>query len=302
MILRALTAAIALSLSQSLSLAPFAHAQDVPEVETTDLGGGVYMLATHVAGNVAVITGEDGVWMIDTQMGHIAPALDEAQKAVSDGAEVRLVLNTHLHGDHVLGNAYFAERGALIMAHSSVRERLMNPSPNAVTGNTPEPLSGGFLPVIGIPGDSEITLNGHTARIHYTPDAHTDGDLWVHFVEADIIHTGDLLFSGMYPFIDLDNGGTVDGMIAGMEAIAGAAGPETRIIPGHGGLSTREDLLASIAMLTAARDAVAALVAEGLSLDEVQAANPLAPFHDEWNWRFITTERMTAILYQDAAR
>ncbi|MCH8490146.1 MAG: MBL fold metallo-hydrolase [Oceanicaulis sp.] len=296
MFLRALTAAFA------LCLAPSAQAQDVPEVETTDLGDGVYMLATHVAGNVAVITGEDGVWMIDTQMGHIAPALDEAQKAVSDGADVRLVLNTHLHGDHVLGNAYFAERGALIMAHASVRERLMNPSPSAVTGTTPEPLSGGFLPVIGIPGDSEITLNGHTARIHYTPDAHTDGDLWVHFVEADVIHAGDLLFSGMYPFIDLDNGGTVDGMIAGMQAIAGAAGPDTRIIPGHGGLSTREDVLASIAMLTAARDAVAALAAEGHSLDAVQAANPLAPFHDDWNWRFITTDRMTAILYRDATR
>lgn len=296
MILRALTAAIA------LSLAPPALAQDVPEIETTDLGDGVYMLATHVAGNVAIITGADGVWMIDTQMGPIAPGLDEAQKAVSGGTDVRLVLNTHLHGDHVLGNAYFAERGALIMAHASVRERLMNPSPNAVTGNTPEPLSGGFLPVIGIPGGSEIILNGHTARIHHTPDAHTDGDLWVHFVEADIIHAGDLLFSGMYPFIDLDNGGTVDGMIAGMQAIADAAGPDTRIIPGHGQLSTREDVLAGIAMLTAARDAVSALAAEGLSLDQVQAANPLAPFHDDWNWRFITTERMTAILYRDATR
>ncbi len=296
MTLRALTAAFA------LCLAPFAHAQDVPEVETTDLGDGVYMLATHVAGNVAVITGEDGVWMIDTQMGDIAPALDEAQKAVSGGAEVRLVLNTHLHGDHVLGNDYFAERGALIMAHASVRERLMNPSANAVTGSTPEPLSGGFLPVIGIPGDSQITLNGHTARIHHAPDAHTDGDLWIHFEEADLIHSGDLLFSGMYPFIDLDNGGTVAGMIAGMQAIADAAGGDTRIIPGHGPLSTREDVLASIAMVSAARAAVAELAAQGLSLDEVQAANPLAPFHDDWNWRFITTERMTVILYRDVTR
>ncbi|MCC5996844.1 MAG: MBL fold metallo-hydrolase [Oceanicaulis sp.] len=292
----------ALALAAAFSFISAAHAQEAPEVETTDLGDGVYMLATHVAGNVAVITGEDGVWMIDTQMAHIAPALDEAQKAVSGGAEVRLVLNTHLHGDHVLGNEYFAERGALIMAHTSVRDRLKNPSANAVTGATPEPLSGGFLPVIGIPGGGEIILNGHTARIHHTPDAHTDGDLWVHFEEADVIHAGDLLFSGMYPFIDLDNGGTVDGMIAGMQAIAGAAGPDTRIIPGHGPLSAREDVLASIAMLTAARDAVAELAAQGLSLDEVQAANPLAPFHDEWNWRFITSERMTATLYRDATR
>lgn len=296
MILRALSAAFALALAAS------AAAQDAPAVETTDLGHGVYMLATGVAGNVAVSVGADGVWMIDTQMAPIAPGLDAAQKAVSDGAGVRLVLNTHLHGDHVLGNAYFAERGALIMAHTSVRGRLEAPSPNAVTGATPEPLSGGFLPVIGIPGGTEITLNGLTARIHHVPDAHTDGDLWIHFVEADIIHTGDLLFSGLFPFIDLNNGGAVDGMITGLQAIADAAGPDTRIIPGHGPLSTREDVLASLAMLTAARDAVTALAAQGLSLEDVIAAAPLASFHDEWNWRFITTERMTATLYRDATR
>ncbi|MBI1263494.1 MAG: MBL fold metallo-hydrolase [Alphaproteobacteria bacterium] len=296
MILRALSAAFALALAAS------AAAQDAPAVETTDLGHGVYMLATGVAGNVAVSVGADGVWMIDTQMAPIAPGLDAAQKAVSDGAGVRLVLNTHLHGDHVLGNAYFAERGALIMAHTSVRGRLEAPSPNAVTSATPEPLSGGFLPVIGIPGGTEITLNGLTARIHHVPDAHTDGDLWIHFVEADIIHTGDLLFSGLFPFIDLNNGGAVDGMITGLQAIADAAGPDTRIIPGHGPLSTREDVLASLAMLTAARDAVAALAAQGLSLEDVIAAAPLASFHDEWNWRFITTERMTATLYRDATR
>ncbi|WBQ12811.1 MBL fold metallo-hydrolase [Hyphomonadaceae bacterium BL14] len=286
----------------ALCLAPVAAAQDGPAVDTTDLGNGIYMLSTGVAGNVAVSVGADGVWMIDTQMAPIAPALDAAQKAVSDGGEVRLVLNTHLHGDHVLGNAYFAERGALIMAHTSVRARLQSPAPNAVTGNTPEPLSGGFLPVIGIPGQSEIVLNGLTARIHYAPDAHTDGDLWVHFVEADIIHAGDLLFSGLFPFIDLDNGGDVEGMIAGMQAIADAAGADTVIIPGHGPLSTREDLVASIDMLTAARDAVAELAARGLTLQEVIAAAPLAPFHEDWNWRFITTERMTATLYRDATR
>lgn len=296
MILRALTAAAALGLASA------AAAQEGPAVETTDLGHGVYMLSTGMAGNVAVSIGEDGVWMIDTQMAPIAPALDAAQKALSDGGEVRLVLNTHLHGDHVLGNAYFAERGALIMAHTSVRARLQSPSPNAVTGNTPEPLAGGFLPVIGMSGESEIFLNGLTARIHYAPDAHTDGDLWVHFVEADLIHAGDLLFSGLFPFIDLDNGGDVEGMIAGMQAIADAAGPDTQIIPGHGPLSTREDVLASIAMLTAARDAVAGLAAQGLSLQGVIAAAPLAPFHDDWNWRFITTERMTATLYRDATR
>jgi len=106
----------------------------------------------------------------------------------------------------------------------------------------------------------------------------------------------------MFPFIDLDNGVDVDGMIAGMQAIADAAGPDTQIIPGHGPLSTRADVLASIDMLTAARDAVGELAAQGLTQQEVMAAAPLAPFHEEWNWRLITTERMTATLYRDATR
>jgi len=280
--------------------APASGQEGGVEVETVDLGSGVYMLSTGMAGNVGVSVGPDGVFMIDTQFGHIAPALDAAQKAVSGGREVALVLNTHLHGDHVLGNAYFAERGAVIMAHENVRPRLIEPSASQLTGRTPDPLEGGFLPVINI-GDegAVITMNGLTARMHHAPDAHTDGDLWVHFEEADVIHAGDLLFSGLFPFIDLDNGGTVEGFIAGMQAVADAAGPDTAIIAGHGPLSTREDVLASISMVSEARARVAALAAQGLDLESVRQAAPLDDFHEDWNWGFITTERMIWTLYRD---
>lgn len=268
-------------------------------VETQDLGGGVYGLITNRAGNVGISVGEDGVFMIDTQFAPIAPFLDRAQRAVSGDQPVELVLNTHLHGDHMMGNTWFAERGATIMAHESVRPALINPVTANLTGATPDPLSGDYLPVINLSGGETLTLNGQTVRLHHEPDAHTAGDIWVHFVEADVIHAGDLLFSGWFPYIDLDNGGTVNGYIAAMQSIVDEAGPETQVIAGHGPMSTEADLEASIVMLTEARARVASLVQEGHSYSEVLAAEPLADFHDEWNWQFITTERMIWTLYRD---
>lgn len=277
----------------------FAQEDEQVFVETTDLGAGIYMLATNRAGNVGVSVGEDGVFMIDTQMENLAPAIDRAQRAVSDDRAVDLVLNTHLHGDHVLGNAYFAEQGATVMAHESVRPALMNPVTAQLTGRTPEPLSGAFLPTVSVSHGDAATLNGETARFHHAPSAHTGGDMFVVFEDADVIHAGDLLFSGMFPYIDLDNGGTVEGMIAGLRQVADAAGPDTKIIPGHGPLSTKADVEASIAMLTETRAAISALVEEGLSYQDILDREPLADWHEDWNWGFITTERMIWTHYRD---
>ena len=268
-------------------------------VDTTDLGDGVHMLSTGRAGNVGLSVGEDGVFLIDTQFAPIAPYLDRAQRAVSGDRAVDIVLNTHLHGDHVLGNAYFADAGAVIMAHESVLPALIDPVTAQLTGSTPDPLEGDYLPVVNLQGGETLTLNGQTVRLHHEPDAHTAGDIWVHFLEADVIHAGDLLFSGWFPYIDLDNGGTVEGFIAGMQAIADAAGPQTQVIPGHGPLSSKTDLEASIAMLTEARARIAALIADGRDYPAILEAEPLADFHEEWNWGFITTERMIWTLYRD---
>lgn len=284
----------------ALSTASFAQeGEQEVYVDTADLGAGIYSLITGRGGNVGLSVGEDGVFLIDTQFAPIAPFLDRAQRAVSGDRSVDIVLNTHLHGDHVLGNAYFAEAGAVIMAHESVRPALENPVTAQLTGSTPEPLAGAFLPVINLRGEETLTLNGQTVRLHHEPAAHTAGDIWVHFVEADVIHAGDLLFSGWFPYIDLDNGGTVEGFIAGMQSIADAAGPDTQVIPGHGPLSTKADLEASIAMLTDARARVAALVAADPDYSAVLAAEPLSDFHEDWNWAFITTERMIWTLYRD---
>ncbi len=292
------TALLTLAAAGLVTSASAAQEQEV-YVETSDLGAGVYMLSTGRGGNVGLSVGEDGVFLIDTQFAPIAPYLDRAQRAVSGDRAVDMVLNTHLHGDHVLGNEYFAEAGAIILAHESVRPALENPVTAQLTGSTPDPLSGGFLPTVNLVGGETLTLNGQTVRLHHEPSAHTAGDIWVHFVQADVIHAGDLLFSGWFPYIDLDNGGMVEGFIAGMQAIAEAAGPDTQVIPGHGPLSTRADLEASIAMLSESRTRVAGLVADGHDYQAVLDAEPLADFHDAWNWGFITTERMIWTLYRD---
>ncbi|WP_156823355.1 MBL fold metallo-hydrolase [Woodsholea maritima] len=285
-------------LSTSLLVPSMALAQDDVQVQTTDLGHGLYMLATDQAGNVGILVGEDGVFMIDTQYERLAPLIDHAQREIS-GQDVELVLNTHWHGDHVQGNAYFAERGAVIAAHHTVRERLTHPQTSHLLGSTAEPLAGAFLPSLNLGDHFTITMNGQTADIVHTPTAHTDGDLFIVFEEANVIHAGDLLFSGMFPYIDLDTGGTVEGYIAGMEAIIARSDENTKIISGHGPLSTRADLEASVAMLREGKARVQALVDQGLTLAQIQEANPLADFHEDWNWRFITTERMTTTLYRD---
>jgi cyclase len=286
------------ALAVAAALASAAQEQEV-YVDTVDLGGGVYALVTNRGGNVGISVGEDGVFMIDTQFAPIAPFLDQAQRAVSEDKPVELVLNTHLHGDHVLGNAWFAQRGAVIMAHHSVRPALINPVTANLTGSTPEPLSGDFLPVVQLNGGETLNYNGQTVQLYHEPEAHTAGDIWVHFLEADIIHAGDLLFSGWFPYIDLDNGGTVNGYIAAMQSMVDVAGPNTRIIAGHGPMSDETDLEASIAMLTEARGRIAALVEQDMSYAQILQAEPLEDFHEAWNWRFITTERMIWTLYRD---
>ncbi len=141
-------------------------------------------------------------------------------------------------------------------------------------------------------------LDGIEARVIHVPDAHTDGDAFIHFPGANLIHTGDVLFHGLFPFIDLDNGGTVDGYIAAQEKILSLADEDTQIIPGHGPFTDRSGLQEDVDVLKAGHAAVRTLVEQGMSIDEVLEANPLADFESR-SWQFITTERMTRTLYRD---
>ncbi|WP_439632795.1 MBL fold metallo-hydrolase [Glycocaulis sp.] len=286
------------TIAASLALAAGACAQE-NGFETTDLGDGIYMIANDRAGNVGLIDAGDHLIMIDTQMPPFLDDLESAVREASGGRAPTLVINTHFHGDHVLGNAHFAALGAGILAHRNVAERLANPVTSQLTGRTPEALDDDFLPDIFVSEAMMLTRFGVTGEVLHFANAHTDGDIIVNIANANIIHMGDLLFSGLYPFIDLDAGGSVEGYIAALDEIIGFSDEETRFIAGHGPLSSRDDLIASRDMLIEGRARVAALVEEGHDLAAIQEENPLSDFHDAWNWGFITTERMTWTFYRD---
>ncbi len=273
---------------------------DAVQIQTTDLGDGIHMLV-GAGGNLAVSVGEDGAFLVDDQF---APLTDKIQAAIDAvageaGGDVRFVLNTHYHGDHTGGNEAFAGKGATVVAHDNVRVRLSSETPSTLRRPPTPPAPEGAWPVVTFSETMTFHMNGETVKVVHLPNGHTDGDSVVHFVEPDIIHAGDLMFTGMFPYIDTAAGGSVDGFIAALEAVVAMGGPDTTVVPGHGRLSTMADVEASIAMLKEARTILQGVAAEGLSPVDAVAAKPLAKFDAEWSWAFIDTDTFTRVAYED---
>lgn len=269
------------------------------DIKVTDLGGNIFELRTDRSGNVAVLTGEDGVFMVDTQMEHLVELIDETQKKLSGNRDVNLILNTHFHRDHVRGNAYFKQRGAVIMAHPNVRRYLEKPKAIKMLGRQAPTFTSAYYPTVDVTNDTSIKMNGQTIELYHTPNAHTNSDLFVMFNEANVIHAGDLVFNKRFPFIDIDNGGTVTGYIAGIKQIIEVSNSDTKIIAGHGPIATISDLEASITMLEETQSIIKTLVEKGLSLAAIKALNPLAIYTEKWDWAFINTDRMVTTHYYD---
>lgn len=177
------------------------------DIKVTDLGNSIFELRTDRSGNVAVLIGEDGVFMVDTQMDHLAKLIDGAQKKLSGNRDVSLILNTHFHRDHFRGNAYFKKRGAIIMAHPNVRRYMENPIALRALERTAPVFTPEYYPTIGLTEGSSIKMNNQSIALYHTPNAHTNSDLFVVFKEANVVHAGDLVFNRRFPFIDIDNGG-----------------------------------------------------------------------------------------------
>lgn len=272
--------------------AAIAHAQDIAtEIEITEATPGVYMLggANGFSSNMALLVGDERVVLIDDGM---APITADLMATVDELADrpIDFIVNTHVHGDHVGSNATLADNGAVIFAHENIRKRLVE---------APDPAGGvSGLPVVTFADAVTFHVNGREAYVFHVATAHTDGDAVIHLRSSNVIVAGDLHFNYMFPFIDLDSGGSVGGFLAGQQRIIKMADDDTVIIPGHGPMASRADLQAAVDMLVDAQARVEALVLDGKTEEEVLAANPLADFHDKWNWGFITTERMTQTLYR----
>jgi glyoxylase-like metal-dependent hydrolase (beta-lactamase superfamily II) len=238
------------------------------QIKTYPVSGNVYYLEGQ-GGNVGLLVGDDGVLTIDDQFAPLSEKLQAAIKALSN-KPIRMLVNTHVHGDHTGGNENFGKLGVDIVAHDNVRMRLAR----GVNNGPPSPPVA--LPVVTYGDTMSMHLNGETITIGKLPPAHTDGDSYIHFAKADVIHAGDVYRTTGYPGVDGNNGGTVKGTIDALQALVDMAGPNTKIIPGHGGVSTRDDVARFRANTIEAQRRITDLIKQGMTVEQVVAANPTA--------------------------
>jgi glyoxylase-like metal-dependent hydrolase (beta-lactamase superfamily II) len=283
------------------AFATIAAAQDAPPpIEVAQVAPGVHVLYGQ-GGNIGVSTGSDGMFLIDDQYANLTDQVVEALASIAPG-QPRFVLNTHWHHDHTGGNENLAAKGSVIVAHDRVRERMSVENVNEFLKRTTPPSPSGALPVVTFNDSLSLHVNGDELRGIHVQAAHTDGDVFIHFRKANVIHTGDLVFAGMYPFIDIDSGGSVAGVIAAVDRMLTLADAGTRVIPGHGKVTDRAGLESYRQLLAVTSARMRDLVQAGRTLDEVLAAKPFADYDGQLAWAFITVERYIQILYRDAVR
>lgn len=267
-----------------------------PEIRVERIAPGVAVLFGR-GGNIGVSYGPDGTVLIDDQYAPATGRVVAAARAL-DPDPVRFVINTHWHGDHTGGNENLGRAGSVIVAHDNVRRRMT--MEQVVRGERVPPSPAGALPVITFSETTTFHLNGDEMLVTHVHDAHTDGDSLVYWRRANVLHMGDTWFNGMLPFIDLDSGGSIDGAIAAVETALGLASEQTRIIPGHGPVGSRADLVGYRDMLRTIRDGVARAIRQRRTLAQIQALR-LADRYGRPN-AFISPESFVETVHRSLTR
>ena len=261
-------------------------------LETQEVAQGLYMIYGvdgFTGGNLGVSVGKDGMILIDSAISLMKEELMTSLKNISD-KPIKYLINTHAHADHVENNALISQTGAQIVAHDNMRQYFLEKGLPTMSGiRTAPPES---LPNLTYDSTMTFHFNDSEARLVHTPSAHTDGDSFVYFPKENVIHTGDLFFNGIFPFIDLKSGGSYDGYIAAQKVILALANDETVIIPGHGAVANKSDLEKSHEMLTDSRLLVEKALKKGMSKQEILDNSPLKK-HEQWSTNFINVEIMT---------
>ena len=281
--------------------APAQQAVDYSKVEikTTRHADDFYTLEGQ-GGTISVLTGPDGVLIVDAQFAPLTDKLVAAIRKLSD-QPIRYLINTHLHGDHTGGNENFARLGALIFSRDQLRARLANPAP-APNGTPGTPASPKALPVVTYDGPVTLHLNGEDVQLIPIRAAHTDGDTLIRFPKHDVLAVGDYFRALGYPRVDLTNGGTLDGLLAGLGETIGLAGPKTKIIPGHGVIVDRNAVIAQRDLVLATRDRMRPLIAQGMSVEQVLAAKLTADTEATVPQGAQTAEQFIRWLYAELKR
>jgi cyclase len=288
---------LAFCLSLAFATGVFAQ-QDFSKVEikTTKLAGNLYTLEGQ-GGAIGVLTGPEGVLMVDSQFAPLTEKIVAAIKAIDPGP-IRYLINTHVHGDHTGGNANLGAMGVTIIARPQLRARLEKPGPTATGApGTPAPAAG--LPRLTYDAPMTFHMNGEQVQLIPIPAAHTDGDTLVKFVNADVIMPGDFYRSTGYPNIDRANGGSLPGMLAGLNKIIELAGPSTKILPGHGAIVDKAAVAAHRDMIIAVRDKVAPMVKKGMTVEQVTAAKPTSDYDAKMGDTGTTGARFVGQLYAE---
>ena len=273
----------------------FLEKQDIT-VKVAKVSGNVYMLQGR-GGNIGAITGGDGILIIDDDYKAVSEKLRDALKGLGSPTP-RYIINTHWHGDHTEGNAFFGKT-ATIVAHANVRKRLLDPP--VIFGEVTAPYVSHALPVVTYTESMSLHLNGEDIKIVHYPNGHTDGDSVVFFKNANVVHLGDDLFVGAFPFVDLDSGGSVQGLIANVRSLISTLPKDAKLIPGHGPLATLDDLKTFEQVLTETSKIVEEQMKAGKTLDEIKKAG-LPEKYSSYGTGFVKTDFWIEILHRSYAK
>ncbi len=275
-----------------ISIFTFSQEKEVI-IEAQQVNENVYIL-TGQGGNIGVFIGDDGVFVIDDQFAHLSGKIEKKIKELSD-KPITFLVNTHHHGDHTGGNENMADLGATIISHDNVRKRLVK---NPTRQGTILPKKA--LPVITFNDELSLHINGEQVLIFHVENAHTDGDALLYFTDSNVLHTGDNYFSGMYPYIDLDSGGSVLGYIEAVKRALIVIDDDTKIIPGHGTVSNKNEYVEFLNMLENLKNTILKEIEKGKTEGQVAVNKELTKTYDDlgYSWSFIDSEKIRRTFYK----
>ena len=267
------------------------------QMKATKVAGNVYMLE-GAGGNIGVSVGDDGLLIVDDQFAPLADKIRAALKGIAD-KKLHFILNTHWHGDHTGGNVAFGPE-ATIIAHDNVRKRLSTEQKSAVFNNTTPPSPKEALPVITFDQTLTVHFNGEDIRAIHYPNGHTDGDSVIFFSASNVVHLGDDFFAGRFPFVDLESGGSVEGLVKNIGELITKIPNDAKLIPGHGPISTLDDLKSYHRMLQQTTEFVRGKIKAGKTLDQIKSEGLPAEWAP-WGTGFIKTDRWVETIYRSLA-